>query len=84
MRQADMLDVKELLKEYSAVEKEFFEIDEEKGIAHVKLHFESASDLFEENCLSKTPRFNADSDDWFQRIFALIPPKYRISGNHAR
>ncbi len=74
-----MLDVKELLKEYSAVEKEFFEIDEEKGIAHVKLHFESASDLFEENCLSKTPRFNADSDDWFQRIFALIPPKYRIS-----
>ena len=84
MRQADMLDVKELLKEYSAVEKEFFEIDEEKGIAHVKLHFESASDLFEENCLSKTPRFNADCDDWFQRIFALIPPKYRISGNHAR
>jgi len=49
MRQADMLDVKELLKEYSAVEKEFFEIDEEKGIAHVKLHFKARL-----TCLRKT------------------------------
>lgn len=74
-----MLNMKELLKEYTEIESEFFDIDEQTGIAHVRLHFASAADLFEESCLSKIPRFNSESDEWFQRVFALIPSKHKIS-----
>ena len=65
------------LKDFKQIENEFFDIHGDT--AKVRLHFESPDEVFDVNCLSKTPIFNDDFDDWLQSSFEMIPAKYKIA-----
>lgn len=65
------------LKGFGQIEKEFFDIDGKT--AKVCLHFESLDDVFDVNCLSKTPIVNDDFDEWLQSAFQTIPVKYKVA-----
>ncbi len=66
------------LHAFGSIENSFFEIDEEKKIATVRLRFAKASDLFDTNYLSRTPIFSDEFLDWVASAFRLIPAKYKI------
>ena len=60
------------------LEKDFFELDDEKKLAYFKLHFEKPSDIFDFESITKTPLLNDDFIDWFLVSFDYIPKKYKI------
>ena len=64
------------LMDFEQIENEFFDITGD--IAIVRLHFENPDEVFDVNCLSRTPIFNDDFDDWLQSAFEMIPSKYKI------
>ena len=66
-------------RDFKQIEKEFFDVDDETGTAKVCLHFGSPHEVLDSNCLSKTPIFNDNFDEWLQYAFAMIPLKYRIA-----
>ena len=66
-------------RDFKQIEKEFFDVEDETGTAKVCLHFGSPHEVLDSNCLSKTPLFNDDFDEWLQSAFAMIPSKYRIA-----
>ena len=70
---------KKNLKDFEEIERSFFDIDEEKGQARIYLHFDRPSDMFDANCLSKTPITSDDFDKWLQTAFEIIPKKYQIA-----
>ena len=70
---------KAAVKDFENIERDFFEIDEVKGEAIVRLRFNRPSDIFDGNCLSKVPLFNDDFDDWLRTAFDMIPSRYRIA-----
>ena len=68
-----------MFREMEHIEKDFFDVDEETGIAGIDLHFASPDEVFDVNCISKIPIFNDDFDDWIRSAFEVIPSKYRIA-----
>lgn len=74
----DKLDFKEEFLKYEHIEEDFFDIDKELKIAHVKLNFEKPSDIFDVNYLSKLPVLSDDFLEWIDSAFQLIPLKYKI------
>lgn len=69
---------KELLNLYKDIENEFFELDHEKKIALMKLHFSKVSDIFDTNSLTKQPIMSDDFLDWIKSAFDYAPKKYKI------
>lgn len=69
---------KELLDLYKDIENEFFELDHEKKIALMKLHFSKVSDIFDTNSLTKQPIMSDDFLDWIKSAFDYAPKKYKI------
>lgn len=67
-----------LLEEFKTIESDFFEIDEENKLARVALRFHTPCDIFDVNCLSKTPVFNDDFSEWLLYAFDVIPKKYKL------
>lgn len=65
------------LRDYEHIENEFFGID--GGTAKVRLHFEKPDEVFDANCLSKTPVLNDDFDEWLQSAFEMVPSKYKLA-----
>lgn len=72
------LTLKDDFIKYEHIEEDFFEIDKETKIAHVKLIFEKPSDIFDLNYISKLPVLSDDFLDWIGSAFQLIPLKYKI------
>ena len=70
--------MEDIVKEYEHIEEEFFDIDKEKKIAYIKLHFGKPSDIFDNNYISKRPVLSDDFLDWVNSAFTLIPKKYKI------
>lgn len=69
---------KDILIEYESIEKEFYDIGEEKKVAHIKLEYNKPSDIFDNNCISKCPIFCDDFISWVLFAFETIPNKYKI------
>ena len=67
------------LQELATIENRFFEIDEETGIAKMKLHFSSPSELFEENTVTKIPVFTDDFLEWLDFALEYTPRKTKIA-----
>ena len=67
------------LQELATIENRFFEIDEETGIAKMKLHFSSPSELFEENTVTKIPVFTDDFLVWLDFALEYTPRKTKIA-----
>lgn len=67
-----------LLEEYKSIENDFFEIDHENKIAKVEIDYDKPSDIYDKNCLTKTPLFSDDFDEWVKTVFDLVPNKYKI------
>lgn len=74
----DNLTLKEEFLKYEHIEEDFFDIDKEAKIAHVKLNFEKPSDIFDVNYISKLPVLSDDFLEWIGSSFQLIPLKYKI------
>lgn len=72
------LTLKDEFIKYEHIEEDFFEIDKQAKIAHVKLNFEKPSDIFDVNYLSKLPVLSDDFLEWIGSAFQLIPLKYKI------
>lgn len=70
--------MKNILKEYEYIEKEFFDIDEKTKKAKIKLHFKKATDIFDVTYLSETPILSDEFISWIQSAFDIVPAKYRI------
>lgn len=73
--------MREIIKKYKRIEKEFFDIDDEKKIAYIKLEFEKPSDIFEKSAVTKTPMINDDFIDWLVKSFSFVPNKYKLDLN---
>lgn len=68
-----------IIKEYANIEEDFFDTDISSRTASIKLKFSRPSEIFDLNCISKTPMF---SDDFISRLnsaFELVPKKYRVN-----
>ncbi len=72
---------KKLFKAYKNIESEFFDLDDENKIAHVKLIFDSPDDIFDVNCLSKIPIMSDEFDSWLASALDTIPSKYKLDLN---
>ena len=70
---------KSIVLGFEHIEREFFDVDEAAGEAGIRLRFEKPEDIFDTNCLSKTPIFSDDFDEWLMTSFEMIPAKYRIA-----
>lgn len=70
---------KSMLKQYEQIGRDFFDINEVDQTATIRLHFESPQEVFDMNCLSKTPIFNDDFDEWLRSAFEMVPGKYQIA-----
>ena len=70
--------MKNIIKKYENIEKEFFEIDEENKVAKVKLYFAAAPDVFDLSYETKKPVLSDDFFDWVKTAFDIIPRKYKI------
>ena len=73
-----MFDLKAEIKQYEHAEEEFFDIDREAKLAHIKLSFARPSEIFDVNYISKTPILSDDFLDWIGSAFDLIPARYKI------
>ena len=67
-----------LIHELKEIEGQFFELDEEKRIAHVRLRLDKASDMFDESYAAKRPVMSADFLEQIGNVFRMISPKYKI------
>ena len=74
----DPLKIKNIIKSFSNLEKEFFDIDEEKKIAKVELRFQKPSEIFDVNYITKKPILSDDFLDWINSAFKVLPSKYGI------
>ena len=66
------------VKEFAHLEDEFFDIDKNKKIAHVKLHFAAPSEIFDLSYDTKTPIMSDDFFSWITYCFDMIPSTYKI------
>ena len=64
--------MKSAVQGFDRIEREFFDIDETAGEARICLRFEKPEDIFDTNCLSKTPIFSDDFDEWLMTSFILL------------
>lgn len=71
-----MKDIKDLIKR--DVEKEFFDLDQKNGVAHIELSYEKPSDIFDCNTKTKVPKMSDEFIDWVIRSFELVPNKYKL------
>ena len=69
---------KDRIKEMLMVEEDFFELDKEKKIAKMKLHFPKPSSIFDENSLTKTPMLSDDFFDWVKLAIQYPPRNYKL------
>lgn len=67
-----------LAKELWGLEKEFYEVDDQKMIAYVKLHFAKPSDIFEYAAITKIPLVTDDFMEWLLGSFSYVPDKYKV------
>ena len=70
--------IRNVAKEYTRIEADFFEVDAARRVARIPLHFTSPAEVFDGNCPSKTPLLNDDFTEWMQAAFELIPARYRV------
>lgn len=71
--------MKELLKEYKGIAKDFFDVDDENKIAHLKLEYQKPSDIFTPNIGFKIPLYTEDFFDWIENfILYYAPSNYKI------
>ena len=66
------------IKEYINIEEDFFNLDKENRLAHMKLEFVTPRDLFDTNSITKTPVFNDEFTEWLKASFEYAPKKYKI------
>ena len=66
------------MQHFINLEEDFFDIDRENKIAHMKLEFDSPDDIFDTNAITKTPIFNDDFTEWMQTAFEYTPSRYKI------
>jgi len=66
--------VKELLN----IEEDFFDLDKENKIAHMKLEFDNPDSIFDKNSLTKIPIFTDDFIERIQAAFEYTPRGYKI------
>ena len=71
--------MRKIIKDPGQIVKDFFDIDEAAETAKVRLHFDSPKEIFDVNCMSKTPIFSDDFDEWLQSAFVMIPSKYKLA-----
>ena len=69
------------LRDFAEIENRFFDLDETKRLAHIRLRFDAASDLFDVNYLTKQPIINDDFLDWINSAFQMVPASYQIELN---
>ena len=65
-------------KEYENVEERFFEIDNERKTALIKLRFNKPSDVLDVNYVTKTPIFSDEFMDFIGYSFKMVPKKYKV------
>ena len=70
---------KSIVHDFEHIEREFFDVDETTEEARICLRFEKPENIFDTSCLSKTPIFGDDFDEWLMTSFEIIPAKYRIA-----
>ena len=68
----------ELIQELKGIESKFFDLDEERCIAHMSLQFESASDMFNANYMARQPVMSDEFLDCIANAFRLVPSSYQI------
>ena len=66
------------IKEYINIEEDFFDLDKENRLAHMKLEFVTPRDLFDTNSITKTPVFNDEFTEWLKASFEYAPKKCKI------
>lgn len=67
-----------LAREFNNIENNFFELDHENKIAHMKLEFSKPSEIFDTNSITKTPVLSDDFNEWIKAAFEYAPRKYKI------
>ena len=66
------------LKEYQSTEEDFFNLDREKKLAHIDMHFEKPEDIFEQRVISKIPLLTEEFTDLYVNAFDLVPKEYKL------
>lgn len=60
------------------IESDFFELDTENKIAHIRLDFDTPSEIFDQNAVTKTPVMGEDFLNWTIRSFDSVPNDYKL------
>ena len=60
---------KSIVHDFEHIEREFFDVDETAEEARICLRFEKPENIFDTSCLSKTPIFSDDFDEWLMTSF---------------
>ncbi len=68
-----------IVKEFTGIEKEFFDLDENNKLAHMKLEFAKPSDIFDRNAITKIPVLSDDFLEWVISSFQYAPRGYKIA-----
>ena len=78
MKKQEILRLKQLFSEFERAEEDFFTIDKENRLAKIELSFDTVSEVFDVNYVTKTPVLSDDFMDWFAGAFKMIPSRYKI------
>ena len=68
-----------IVDEIKNIDKEFFEIDEEKKEVNMVLEYEKPSDIFDQNAITKIPMLSDDFVSWLQESFEYAPRGHKIN-----
>ena len=60
------------------IEEQFFDLDHENRIAHIRLEYDKPAAIFDCSTVSKTPKMSDAFIDWVIRCFDLVPKKYKL------
>ena len=68
--------MKQLIRELQSVEERFFVIGD--GVAHIRGHFSTFDEIFDESADTKIPRLNADFIEWIEQSFDYVPNRCKL------
>ena len=68
-----------IVDEIKNINKEFFDVDEEKKEVSVVLEYEKPSDIFDQKAITKIPMLSDDFVSWLQESFEYAPRDHKIN-----
>lgn len=68
-----------IVDEIKNIDKEFFDINDEKKEVNMVLEYEKPSDIFDQNAITKIPMLSDDFVSWLQDSFEYAPRGHKIT-----